>query len=487
MAISDHSPSPEIDYHRKWYVMAAIAIGIFMATIDGSIVNVALPTLVKDLNTNLSIIQWVVLVYLLTLSTLLLSVGRLADIKGKKRIYTSGFVIFTLGSLFCGLSSNVNWLIISRVIQAAGATMIIALGTAIVTEAFPPRELGLALGITGTMVSTGIVIGPTLGGLLLSITTWHWIFFVNLPLGVLGIILSIRFIPSTRPQGGQRFDFLGAFTMLASLLLFLISLTFGQLYGFISPLVLIMLFSSGLLLCAFVLIEQRTSQPMIDLRLFNNKLLSINLITGFLTFFSIAGTTFLMPFYLQNVLGFNLRQIGLLMATVPVAMGIVAPISGALSDRWGSRRITVIGLGILLIGYYSISNLNQQTNVTEYIMRFLPIGLGMGIFQSPNNSAIMGAAPRERLGVVSGILAINRTIGQTTGIAIMGAIWSSLVLKYTGGGLSVQATDALPAFQVAGLQSTLMITVILIFLALVLSLWALITELRAKSVLMVNP
>jgi len=487
MTRSNHSPHPGVDYHRKWYIMVAVAIGIFMATIDGSIVNVALPTLLEDLNTNLSIIQWVVLAYLLTLSTLLISVGRLADIKGKKRIYTSGYVIFTLGSLFCGLSTNVNWLIASRVTQATGATMIIALGIAIVTEAFPPRELGLALGVTGTMVSIGIVIGPTLGGLLLSITTWHWIFFVNLPLGVLGILLSIRFIPSTRPQGGQRFDFLGAFAMLVSLLLFLLSLTLGQQYGFTSPIVLIMLFSSGLLLCAFVLIEQRSSQPMIDLRLFRNRLLSINLITGFLTFFAIAGTTFLMPFYLENVLGFDSRRVGLLMATVPVAMGIVAPISGALSDRWESRRIVAIGLGILLTGYYLISNLNLQTNTTEYILRFLPIGLGMGIFQSPNNSAIMGAAPKERLGVVSGILAINRTLGQTTGIAIMGAIWSSLVIKFTGGGLGIQATEALPAFQVAGLQSTLMIAVILIFLALVLSLWALIQELRAKSAFVVNP
>ena len=486
MLESEHSFHPGIDYHRKWYVMIAIAIGIFMSTIDSSIVNVALPTLVIDLDTDLPTIQWIVLAYLLTLSTFLLSVGRLADMKGKKSIYTSGFLIFTLGSLFCGISSNVNWLIASRVLQAIGATMILGLGTAIVTEAFPPRELGLALGVTGTMVSIGIVIGPTLGGLLLSIANWHWIFFVNLPLGILGIYLAVRFIPATKPHGGQRFDYPGAFALLLSLLLFLFSLTFGQQEGFNSPRILIMLILSALSLCAFVLIEQRSSQPMIDLKLFRDRLLSINLITGFITFFAIAGTTFLMPFYLENAMGFDERQVGLLLATVPIAMGIVAPISGTLSDRLGSRRIAVIGLLILLVGYYLTSNLNMQTNALEYVLRFLPIGLGMGIFQSPNNSAIMGAAPKERLGVVSGILAINRTIGQITGIAILGAIWSSQVTKYTAEGLRIDATNAPSPLQVAGLQSTLMVTVLLISLALGLSIWALIQEHHDRSTITVK-
>ena len=180
----------KVDYTRKWYVMAAVAMGIFLATIDSSIVNIALPTLVRELNTDFATIQWVVLVYLLTISTLILSFGKLGDIIGKKSVYATGFVVFTLGSILCGLSATVFWLVFFRVVQAIGATMILALGMAIVNEAFPPRERGKALGISGSIVSVGIVLGPTLGGLIIDAWSWNWIFFVNIPVGIIGILIS---------------------------------------------------------------------------------------------------------------------------------------------------------------------------------------------------------------------------------------------------------------------------------------------------------
>ena len=204
----------QIDYSRKWYVFAGVAMGIFLSTIDGSIVNVALPTLVQELDTHLATVQWVVLAYLLALGTLMLSMGRLGDMIGKKSIYVVGFVIFTLGSVLCGLAPNVYWLIGFRVVQAVGGAMIMALGMAIVTESFPPSERGRALGLTGSMVSIGIVLGPTVGGLILSALSWHWIFFVNLPVGIVGTLMVIRFVPARRPAGRQRFDLAGAADLL---------------------------------------------------------------------------------------------------------------------------------------------------------------------------------------------------------------------------------------------------------------------------------
>ena len=337
MNLSEDTPEAQtkFDYNRKWYVMAAVAMGIFLATIDSSIVNIALPTLVRELNTDFATIQWVVLVYLLTLATLILSFGRLGDMVGKKPVYATGFVVFTFGSILCGLSATVFWLIFFRVVQAIGATVILALGMAIVTEAFPPRERGMALGISGSIVSVGIVLGPTIGGLIIDAWSWNWIFFVNIPVGVIGIIMVLRFIPDIKPVVEQGFDLLGALALFISVLSFLLALTFGQGIGFVNIRILALFATGALFLLLFVLIELRVEQPMIDLRLFKNKYFSISLITGFLTFIAISGTIILIPFYLENVLGYNTRQIGLLLAAIPIAMGIVAPIAGSLSDRFG--------------------------------------------------------------------------------------------------------------------------------------------------------
>jgi EmrB/QacA subfamily drug resistance transporter len=401
--------------------------------------------------------------------------------KGKKPIYTLGFIIFTLGSVLCGVSANVYYLIGFRVLQAIGATMILALGMAIVTEAFPPRERGLALGITGSIVSIGIVIGPTLGGLLIYALSWHWIFFVNLPVGILGTWMVTRFVPAIKPTGEQHFDYWGALTLFISLLSVSLALTIGQQIGFSDPRIVILFLIWAVFLAAFVVIEFRAKQPMIDLHLFRNILFSINLVTGFITFVSIAGTIILMPFYLENVLGFNTQQVGLLLAVVPVAMGFVAPIAGSVSDRFGTRPITVVGLFTLGIGYYALSTLSVNTSTAGYLLRFLPIGIGMGVFQSPNNSAIMGTAPRERLGVVSGMLALTRTLGQTTGIAVLGAIWASRTFFHAGKKFLAGATAAPASAQTLALTDTFLGIVVIIFLALCLSIWGVYKERRMSA------
>lgn len=466
---------------NKWLIMAAVATGIFLATIDGSIVNIALPTLKTELSADFAIIQWVVLAYLLTITTLMLGIGRLGDMIGKKTLYTAGFIIFTIGSGLCGLSQTAAMLIFCRVLQACGAAMVMALGTAIVTEAFPPQERGKALGITGLMVSLGSITGPTIGGLILGILSWHWIFFVNLPLGIIGIIMVIRYVPASQPAGRQRFDFSGAAALFVALLALLMALTLGETSGFVSPLVLGLFALTFGAAAFFIWLERRTSHPIIDLSLFKNRLFSVNLITGFMTFVASAGIVLLMPFFLQDMLGYSPQISGMMMAIVPLSMGITAPLSGSLSDRWGTRPLTVAGLAVLLVGYLAVSQLNLSTTPFVYMLSYLPVGVGMGLFQSPNNSAIMGSAPRQRLGVVSGLLSLTRTLGQTSGIAVMGAVWTSLTLVNASAAFTGESSAAPVAARMAALQQTAAVVVVIIAIALSLSVWALLSEKRIRQ------
>ena len=479
--------SVPIDYSRKWFVMAAVAMSIFLGTIDGSIVNVALPTLVRELGADFPTVQWVVLGYLLTQATLILSMGRLGDMIGKKPVYIAGFVIFTVGSVLCGLAPTAGWLIGFRVLQAVGASMTMSLGMAITTEAFPPAERGKALGISGSIVSIGIVAGPTLGGLIIDALSWHWIFFVNLPIGIVGTLMALRFVPALKPAGGQRFDFAGAGLLFSGLASLLLALTVGQNVGFADPRMLGLFCASALFLAIFVIVETRVAQPMIDFRMFGQGLFGVNLITGFMIFVAMGGTVFLMPFYLENVLGYATRDVGLLLATVPVALGLVAPLSGSLSDRVGSRPITTAGLGMLVLGYFAVSTLTVDTSSLGYVLRFLPVGLGVGIFQSPNNSAIMGATPRHQLGVASGLLSITRVLGQITGVSVLGAVWASRVAFYSEGPLAGGATTAAPIAQVSGLNETSLVVVGLVAAAFLLSLWGLVREHRGARTPAVEP
>jgi MFS family permease len=269
--------------------------------------------------------------------------------------------------------------------------------------------------------------------------------------------------------------------LFVSLLALLVALTLGQRNGFGDRTVLLLVAMWIVFLATFIFIELRTEQPMIDLRLFRNSLFSVSLTTGFIIFICLAGTLILMPFYAENVLGYDPQQTGLLMATVPVALGMSAPVSGSLSDRFGSRSIMVVGLAVLVAGFLAISSLDAETTTLGYILRFLPLGLGMGIFQSPNNSAIMGAAPRERLGIASGMLAVTRTLGQITGIAALGALWAGQVFKHAGEVIANGATAAPIPAQVFALRDTFVIVSILIFAALLLSIWGLSEERKRKK------
>ncbi|HUF89704.1 MAG TPA: MFS transporter [Gemmatimonadota bacterium] len=459
----------EVDYSRKWWVMLAVAMGIFLGTIDGSIVNVALPTLVADLDTTFPVVQWVVLAYLLVLATLVLGVGRLGDIVGKKPIYAAGFAVFTLGSVLAGLSPSVGWLIGFRIFQAVGAAMVFALGFAIITEAFPPHERGRALGLNGAIVSVGIVLGPTLGGILIDTLGWRWIFFVNLPIGIAGTLTAIRYVPDVPPRGGERFDFVGAGVFLVMLLAFMLGLTFGQTRGFGDPLPLGLLALAAVALPLFIRIERFVEHPVLDLSLFRDRLLSVNLFAGWASFAAIGGVFILLPFYLENVLGYSPMATGLLLASAPLALGVSAPISGSISDRVGPWPVILVGLSVLLLGYLLMMTLDTRTTAIGYLLTLIPVGLGMGIFQSPNNSAVMGSVPGHRLGVTSGLLTITRITGQLSGISVLGAVWAARVAAHAGARGEPSAASA--AAQAAGLRETMIVSAALVGISLALAAW----------------
>ncbi len=438
---------------RKWWVMAPVAMGTFLSTIDGSIVNVALPTLARELHAPFAAVQWVVLSYLLTLVTLMLGAGRLADMFGKKPLYLAGFVIFTLGSVACGMSPGIGWLIGARVLQALGAVLLMALGAALVTEAFPPAERGKAMGLIGLMVSIGLVSGPTLGGLVLGFAPWRGIFFVNLPLGILGIAMVARFVPNTPAPARQRFDFRGALCLFSMLLGFLLAITLGPKLSFGSPLVLGGFGFSAVALWLFLRTEQRVAEPMLDLSIFSDPRLATNVVTGFMTFVASSGLIFLLPFFLQDLQGRSPKEAGLLLVVSPVAMGLAAPVSGWLSDRVGTRPVALFGLVTLVVGYLLAGTLQLSTSAFGYVARVFWLGLGMGIFQAPNNSAIMGSVPKERLGVASGLISFTRTLGQVTGIGLMGAFFAHRVHGLAHGTLR-DVMDANAADQLQGMRGT---------------------------------
>lgn len=451
----------------KWWATLGIGLGVLMFTLDTSIVNIALPTLVQAFNTSFATVQWVVLSYLLVIASLVLGAARLGDMIGKKRLYLSGLILFTLSSLLCGLATSVGWLIAFRALQGMGAVMISALGAALITEAFPSSERGKAMGIISAIVSLGIALGPTVGGLLLGLSGWRTLFLVNVPIGIFASLVVIRYIaPSGKNPVEEKFDAVGAFLMAATLLSFALGMTQGQQQGFTSSTALMLLAIAVIGFLCFLWVENRVKQPMLDLKLFRSMQFSLNLLTGLLVFMVVAGLIFLAPFFLELVMHYPTSRIGLLLAACPVLGGVIAPFSGTLSDRFGSRTISLVGLLLMALGCLSISTLDAQMTDLDFIIRVAPMGFGMGVFQSPNNSAVLGAVPPERLGIASGLLALTRMLGQAIGLPLGASLFGVLAFSHTP---AIDVTSAPPEALVFGLQGTFRIAALILLLTTILA------------------
>ena len=459
---------------RKWHIFAALGSGIFLASFDGGAVRVVLPALVTEFDVDFALIQWVVLSFSLTQTAIMLGVGRLGDMVGKKPIFLSGTIAFAIGSVLAGFAPNIELLLFFRVLQAIGGAFATALSMGIVTESFPASERGKALGLFSATVSIGGIAGPLLGGALLEFLSWRWIFFVGPPVGAVSFILAWRYLPNTSPGGRQRFDWTGFSTFFSFLLALMLFLTVGERNGFRSPPMLGLLALSLIALALFIRTEFRVKEPLLDLSLFGNTLFSLNLSMRLISFIVSGGITLLLPFYLRNLLMLDPTVVGLLLTTTMIFFGLSAPISGVFSDRFGYRLIATAGLVMLAFGCYTISTLTAETSVLGYILRVLPLGLGMGIFQSPNNSAVMGSVPRERLGVVSGVNVIGRTLGNTAGVAALGALWASRVLVYAGSDFAGDVTEAAASAQTGGLRDVAFAAMAFVALALAMSVWGLL-------------
>lgn len=441
------------EFVNKWQILCAVMSGGFMASVDGSVVNLILPTLAEFFNSGFSIIQWVVVSYLLTVATLILPMGRFGDLIGRKKVYLTGFIIFTAGSLLCGFSGSIFQILVFRVIQGLGATMILALGFAVATEAFPANERGKAMGILASVVSLGVIVGPVIGGFLVDYASWRWIFFINLPMGTLGIYLILRYVPDKKTDKSEKFDFAGAFLFFICMLGLLAGLAFGEKNGFKDNLTLIFLSFSLVSILIFIITELKVKSPMLDLKIFTDFVLSVNLFVTFVFYFAISGVFVLAPFYLQNILGYMPNQMGMLFGIMSFLMFLISPLSGVLSDRLGTSFVINISLVIMVLIYFLISlRIEADTGTLYCIVAMIILGAGMGFFMSPNHSAVMGAISPEHLGIVSGLLILARTLGQTTGVSVLGLIWISKVKVYNGAEFTNGILSSSEAARINGLK-----------------------------------
>lgn len=418
-----------VPYAKRWLGLTGIALGVFMITLDGSIVNVALPTLVNAFSTTFATVQWVVLGYLLIITALTMSAARLGDLLGKKQLYLVGLAIFSLASLLCGLAPSIGWLIAFRVLQGSGAVLVSALGAAIVAQIFPPQERGRALGFVGTAILVSVSIGPSLGGFIIEMAGWRWMFLVNIPIGAGAIAMIARIIPELpRSQGPVRFDIPGTLLLAVALSCLALALTWGQQDGFETPLVLQLFAATIVSFAVFLYVERRTAAPVLDLSLFSNVPFATGLIMSNIVFVVIGGTGFLMPFYLEVVARFPTARVGLLLAIAPIIGGIVAPFGGMLADRIGSHRVALAGLAALACGCFLLATLPADVTAWGYALRAAPTGIGLGLFNAANNSGVLNAVPQERLGIASGLLSLMRTLGQTTGLPLLASLFSLAAL-----------------------------------------------------------
>jgi EmrB/QacA subfamily drug resistance transporter len=469
----------------RWLVVGTVCIGAFLGQLDASIAGLVLPTLEEVFHAPLASLEWVAISYLLTLAALVVPFGRLADMVGRKLLYALGFLVFIAGSALCGLAPALGWLVAFRVVQAIGAAMLQANSVAIIAAAARPRELGKAIGIQGAAQAIGLAVGPSVGGFLIGTMGWQWVFFIAVPFGLLGALLGWLILPETRPLArretaatmtGQRerFDWRGAALFGPAIAAALVALTFGNSWGWTSaPL----LASAGLalaLIAGFLVVERQARFPLVDLTLFRCRLFTAGIVAGLLSYAVLFGGLFLVPFYLERILRQPPGETGLLLSPVPLALGVVAPIAGTVTDRAGSRLPTVMGMALALVALMMLAFL-PAAPAPVLAGALALLGAGLGLFTPPNNSAIMSSAPAHRLGVAGGILNMTRSLGTSCGVAATGAVLATRLAAHAGGRvgrtISLGPAVLLPAFRET-----------MLFLALLAALGALISGVRGATV-----
>ena len=407
---------------RKWWTLAAVSFGLFMIMLDNTVVNVALPSIQEDLGATLSQLQWIVTGYALTFAALMLIGGKLADAYGRRLIFVIGIVIFTLASLWCGLSNTSEMLIMARIVQGAGAALMNPATLSIISATFPPKQRGAAIGIWAGVSALALAIGPLVGGLLTEHLSWHWIFFINVPVGMLAIAATLLLVTESKDETHESLDLPG----LGTSALGLFALTYGLIeansYGWTSARIVGSFAVAVVSLVSFVLIERRRRYPMLDLTLFRSGTYTGANVSMLLVALSMFGVFFFVSLYMQNVLGYSAVQAGAAFLPMTVLIILIAPIAGRASDRFGSRWLMTIGMVLLSVQLLYFSQLTATSDFWNLLPGFILGGFGMAMAMTPTAAAATRAVPVHKSGVGSAVLNAMRQVGGSVGIALMGAI-----------------------------------------------------------------
>jgi len=412
--------------NRRWWTLAAVALGLFMIMLDNTIVNVALPSIQRDLGAKLSELEWIVSGYALSFAALILTGGKLADLLGRRRIFVIGLAVFAASSLACALAPSAGFLIGARVVQGVGAALMNPATLSIISATFPPRERGMAIGLWAGVSATALAIGPLVGGLLVENVGWSSIFYINVPIGVIAIVASYLLIDESRDMSaGQRLDFPG----LASSGLGLFALTYGLIeanaHGWTSPRIVGALALAALALALFVLLESRQRAPMLDLQLFRNGTFTgANLVILMVTL-ALFGVLFFLSLYLQNILSYSPVRAGAAFLPMTVLIVLVAPFAGRLSDRLGSRWLLTIGMTLVAAELLWFSRVGVHEAYLSLVPGMVLGGVGMACVMSPGTAAAMSGVPLDKAGVGSAVVNTSRQVGGSIGIALIGAIMAS--------------------------------------------------------------
>lgn len=419
---------------RRWLVFSFVALGVFLTTSGLTIVNVALPFITESFGSDIRSAQWILLGYLLATSSTLINFGRLGDLLGSLRIHTVGFLIFIVASLLCGLSTSVEMLIALRVFQALGASMIISTGPGIITASFPPDQRGKAVGLQGIVIGTSLSLGPILGGFLTSLFGWRSVFLFNVPIGLLGLLTSYLIKGPSTERKKVRIDIPGSLTFFAAIACFVLATHRVRDLSWSSPSVLALLALSLICVAAFIRIEKRAPNPMLDLSLFKNQVFAVAQLGNYLSNMLMFTVLFLMPFYLVQIRQVSAETAGLLLLPLPLTMVVGGPISGFLTDRLGTKWLSVTSMGLLCAGLFSLTTLDHNTSAIGIMLRLALLGAGRAFYRSPNLTAILSSISRDRLGVGGGIYATMRHLGNISGVALLGSFFNSRLVLYSDGG-----------------------------------------------------
>ena len=450
---------------RKWWTLAAVALGLFMIMLDNTVVNVALPSIARDLQIDLSELEWIVTGYALTFASLMLTGGKLADLLGRRLIFIVGLTIFTLSSLACGLAGSGELLIGARVVQGAGAALMNPATLSIIAATFPPRQRGTAIGIWAGTAALALALGPLVGGLLTEHISWSWIFFVNVPIGVVAIAASLILIPESRDESAeQRLDLPGLATSGIGLFAVTYGLIEANTYGWTSARIIGAFVVGVVMLVSFVLLERHQRIPMLDLSLFRNSTFVGANLAVLLVALAMFGVFFFISLYMQGVLGYSAVKAGAAFLPMTILIMLVAPIAGRSTDRFGSRWLITIGMILLAIQLLYFSRLGVEESYWHIFPAMIIGGFGMAMVMTPSAAAAVRALPVDKSGVGSAVLNAFRQVGGSTGIALMGAIMAHQI-----GNLEGPAVFAQKQLFVDALSTTLTVAALIALLGAVVS------------------